>query len=145
MLCPNYKRAQVQGPKEFLLTIRRTRAFSPLGRLGQVSSYSPHRLVSRNATLQKRSLQVCRRARYRILSPLDDPVETSKAYIYIESEEMTFAGFFFKQDHHRRLDNRFLRSHFRKRYFTKCGQSLRVWSKELSIFSRCDLVSIVLE
>ena len=71
---PVWKRAQVQGLKESRLTIRGTRigALSHLRRFGQVSSYSPKRLVNQGAMLWERSAQGWRRAKHKTYGPFDD-------------------------------------------------------------------------
>ena len=47
-------------------------------------SYSPHRLASQSAMLQERSVQGCRRTKYKTHSPLDDHwiiLSTSKPFL----------------------------------------------------------------
>ena len=64
----------------------RKRALSPLRRLGQVPSYSPHCFVSQSTMLWEKSVQsVVLRAKYKTYRPLDDHwviFSTSKAISY---------------------------------------------------------------
>ena len=84
-----WKNIQVKGLNESRLTEgRRILVLSRLRRFWQVSSYSFHRLISQSATLQERSVQGCRRAKYKFYSPLDDAWviwSTSKVFNYFRS------------------------------------------------------------
>ena len=95
MFRQNCKQAQVEGLKEPPITIRRCDDLglvSPLRSFEQVAPYCPQRLLSQSATLYEKSVQVCRRTKHKIESPLKAKEKYRGVFEIQKSGDKTSSG-----------------------------------------------------